>query len=710
MNAESVRYLSLTPTKDGCLSLDDSKQIISSLAKLSSNLNLVIKSKKATGIELIVGIDKSVIASALKHIYSINPQLIVTEIKHKKAHISSNLKTSLNLKRHYALPLFLNDITEESDLLSLMQHLSQISNSQAIELSLKVKPIRSLKSQILRRRLISGANPKLHNPDVAGRALLSLYIVSLLVILSIRTALKLIDNLIFSHSIKDQYITKQSKVSASRIVAVLDKLYDPLFKTEFNLYIKSSNVKTSEQIAKDILLAINSFAGSVGYQSYKMSDAQNKDIYSLTDLSALFHIPKHSSLYALQEFKTLAAPKELVSAKPKDGVILGLNTYMGANNKLILSNQARKQHVYITGATGSGKSTLMANLMQQDAVAGHGLTLIDPHGDLADIVKGSVPKNRINDLIYFDPTDQESQIGLNLLELSSKPGSKDYASEKDQITESLISLFRKVFETEDIASHRIEYILRNSIQTALLIEGSNIFTIFRLLTDSAYRQQIIPRIKDQNLANFWTNELGRAGEYQRVKMTAGITSKVGRFLFSEPAKRVFSKTNSTLDFDDILNNKKILICNFSKGKLGEDGSKLFATTIMTKLQLAALKRVKTPINERTDHYLYLDEFQNYSPTNIVQILTESRKYGLYLTMAEQSPSQQDPYSTSIILANVANLVCFRTASPKDERLLLPNFGNYLTPQDLNNLPSFNFYFKSVGKVVIPPTSGKTLSI
>jgi hypothetical protein len=707
MASETVSYLKLTPTKDNRLSLNDSKKLISCLGSLSKDFKLIVKSQTTTGIELYIAIDESSKASVKKHIYAINPGIIVEEDKEKTALIKPNLSISYKFKHHFAYPLAAED--NQADILTLMGHVAQLANNQSLELVLSAKPTRSVKGQMLSRGLLNGRTPKLYDPDLKGRLETLLFGLMSGLVLIIRLSLKTLENLIYSNNQKPRAKFKPRKIADSRSVAVLDKLYDPLFKSQLSLNIKASSLSSAYKLAKDVSLGLNNFALSAGYQQYLLSDKPHWDTYSLSDLAAIFHIPKMSNIYSTQEFKTLAPPPELLRTKQKDGVVLGLNTYQGSSNKLILNNQARARHVYITGATGSGKSTLMANLMLQDIKAGHGLSLIDPHGDLAEQLMSQIPKERQADLIYFDPTDAKSSITLNPLELTSTPGTVEYIAEKDQLTENLISLFRKVFDSEDISSHRIEYILRNSIHTALLIESSNIFTIFQLLTDTDYRQKVVPRIKDKNLANFWRNELGKAGEYQRVKMTAGITARVGRFLFSGPAKRVFSAPHSSLDFDHLMNDRKILICNFAKGRLGEDGSKLFATTVLTKLQLSALKRVNLAASNRADHYLYIDEFQNYSPSNLIQILSESRKYGLYLTMAEQSPSQQDAYSTSVILANVANLICFRTASPKDERLLLPNFTNYLTAEDLNNLPAYNFYFKSVSQVVIPPTSGKTIA-
>lgn len=268
---------------------------------------------------------------------------------------------------------------------------------------------------------------------------------------------------------------------------------------------------------------------------------------------------------------------------------------------------------------------------------------------------------------------------------------------------------RKIFSDEDTGGHRIEYVLRNAVQTALTIDGATLFTVFELLNDAKFRKQTTKRLKDKHLKNFWDQELSKAGEMQRVKMGAGITSKIGRFLFSASARHVLGQTKSTIDFDEILSAGKILICNLSKGNIGEDTSELFGITILAKLQLASLKRAKLPISQRTPFYLYVDEFQNFATQSFVQMLSESRKYRLALIMAEQSTSQQsDQQMVNIILANVGTVIVFKTGNPQDERVLYPLFSPYIEQGEITNLASYNFYAKLSAIRSQEPLSGHTL--
>jgi hypothetical protein len=230
-----------------------------------------------------------------------------------------------------------------------------------------------------------------------------------------------------------------------------------------------------------------------------------------------------------------------------------------------------------------------------------------------------------------------------------------------------------------------------------------------LVKNDKFRKEVIKKLEDEDLIDFWKNELGKAGDMQKVKMAAGITAKIGRFNANASARLILSQKKSTIDFEDIMNSGKILICNFSKGLLGEDVSELFGIAVLAKLQLASLRRARLNQSERRPFYLYVDEFQNFATPSFVQLLSEARKYRLFLTIAEQSTSQQDDQQmVNVILANVGTVVCFRTGNPQDERMLLPLFSPFIEQGEISNLPAFNFYAKLSAVHAQEPLSGQTL--
>jgi hypothetical protein len=240
------------------------------------------------------------------------------------------------------------------------------------------------------------------------------------------------------------------------------------------------------------------------------------------------------------------------------------------------------------------------------------------------------------------------------------------------------------------------------------VKERNLFTINKLLTDDKFRKNVISKVDDEDLLLFWKAEFEKAGAWQVVKMTQGVTTKVGRFLRSPTAKRILEEPKSSINFNDVLNGK-ILICNLSQGKLGEDTTKLIGTTILTKLQQAALRRSIISQRERKPFYLYIDEFQNFATLSFIKIVSEGRKYGLHLIMAEQSTSQQQDRSiVNQILANVTTVIVFRSGNYIDEDLMLNQFSPYLQKGDIPNLSRYHFYIKISALESEEPFSGETI--
>ncbi len=441
---------------------------------------------------------------------------------------------------------------------------------------------------------------------------------------------------------------------------------------------------------------------------------KNASLLSAAEVASIYHFPNSEANQNADVVKslskTLAAPlavRNHADAQDFD-VVIGQNKHLGNMAKIGFTNAERERHAFIVGSTGSGKTTLLKYAAVQDIRNGEGFALIDPHGDLAQELLAYVPENRIKDVIYFNPDDLAYPIGLNVLELTPGLEGDELLREKDLVTESVVSMFRKIFSEDDSGGHRIEYVLRNAVQTALTIKDATLFTVYNLLNDPDYCKGIVQTLENEDLQNFWKNELGKAGGFQQVKMVAGITAKIGRFLFSASAKRILEQPKSTINFDEILDGK-ILICNFSKGLLGEDTSELFGISVLAKIQMAALRRARIKQAERKPFYLYVDEFQNFATQSFVQMLSESRKYKLFLIMAEQSTSQQDDQKmVNIILANVGTVVCFRTGNPADEKLMLPLFSPYVQEGDIANLPPYNFYIRISATRSQEPFSGETL--
>lgn len=517
-------------------------------------------------------------------------------------------------------------------------------------------------------------------------------------------------------------------LSQTKYERALYKTQQPLFKVAVRSLVISDKKTAVKQRRLQINKGFSSLEGNYGqglvlrkygernayakFESRYLPIKTNKHILlSRFELSLMFHFPDktiRTENLSRSLSRTLPAPISLKNNREFD-VFIGMNRHNGSETPIGLTEAERARHVYVIGGTGNGKTTMLLYSIIQDINSGKGVAVLDPHGDLAETVLELIPKSRIKDVIYFNPDDVAYPMGMNLLELPEGLNGEDLLREKDLVTESTISVMRKIFSEDDIGGHRIEYILRNAIQTALTLEKPTLFTIYSLLNDARFRYQIVNKLENKDLVNFWKNELGRAGEFQRVKMSAGITAKIGRFLFSASAKRVLEQEKSTINFEEIMNSGKILVCNFSKGLLGEDTSTLFGTIVLAKLQMASLRRARFKKTERRPFYLYVDEFQNFATTAFVQMLSEARKYGLSLTMAEQSTAQQSYQRlVDIILANVGTLICFRTGSPADEQLVLPLFKPFINEGEISNLASFQFYIRVAAVNSQEPFSGETI--
>ncbi len=517
---------------------------------------------------------------------------------------------------------------------------------------------------------------------------------------------------------KPRMLLKPSVHEQEIISSIKSKIEQSLFETSIRLLVLNKNQTDTNERIRGIKSSFASFnspehqsIAAVKNQRFKFLHRYqlftfkkrllsffNKSIFSVSEISGIYHFPYTSNTKTENIVKTyskeLPAPLSLKGERELD-VVFAKNTYGGTSTLIGLSEEEREKHMYIIGATGSGKTTMITSMVSQDIKNGKGIAVIDPHGDLAETLLTCIPDSRIDDLIYVNPDDLKYPIGINLLEITPGLDEDDLLREKEFITESVISLFRKVF-SESMAghAHRIEYILRNTIQTALTLENPTLFTIYELLNNPPFQKQVTKNLEDENLKNFWKYEYGKAGDYQKVKMISPVAARIGRFLFSPSAKRMLEQKKSTINFDEILEKQKILICNLAKGKLGEDTSEVLGIMVIAKLQLASLRRARMSEKKRKPFYLYVDEFQNFATASFIQMLSEARKYKTYLVMAEQSTSQQkDKNLVNVILANVGTVVSFRSANPDDEKLMLPQFSPFIEKGDIANLPRYNFYIK-----------------
>src|SRR3989344_2915099 len=382
---------------------------------------------------------------------------------------------------------------------------------------------------------------------------------------------------------------------------------------------------------------------------------------------------------------------------------LARTNFRGSNKIFGIKKHDRRQHMYVIGKTGVGKTVLLKNMALQDIRAGHGVGIIDPHGEFVEEVLAQIPKNRMNDIIYFNPVDVDYPIGFNVLDILD-------TKYKHLVVSDLLGIFTKIWA--NVWSARMEYILQNCILALLDTPGTTLLGIPRILVDKEYREKIVAKVQDPVVRSFWIHEYETwRGEF-RNEAIVPIQNKVGQFLNTSFIRNIVGQPKSTMNIPDIMNEGKILLVNVSKGRIGEDNAALLGAMIITKVQLSAMERVRVPEEERADFYLYVDEFQNFATDSFAGILSEARKYRLNLIIAHQYighlVNDQSTKVRDAVFGNVGTMVIFRVGAG-DAEFLEKEFAPEFVPEDLVNLPNHHIYIKlMVDGVTCRPFSSATL--
>jgi hypothetical protein len=396
-----------------------------------------------------------------------------------------------------------------------------------------------------------------------------------------------------------------------------------------------------------------------------------------------------------------------MSQENDNNITLFANTnFRNLEKKFGIKPDDRRRHMYLIGKTGMGKTTVIENMVISDIRAGHGLALVDPHGDLVEKVIDYIPSYRINDVIYFNPADTDYPIGFNVLE-SVDP------DQRHLVASGMMGVFTKIWE--GVWSARMEYILNNCILALLEYPGSTMLGISRILVDKKYRRKVIEKVTDPVVKSFWVNEYEAYNPGFRNEAIAPIQNKVGQFLSNSIIRNIIGQPKSTINLRKIMDGNKILLFNLAKGKIGEDNSALMGAMMITHIQLAAMSRVDIPEKERNDYYLYVDEFQNFATESFASILSEARKYRLNLTIAHQYIEQLDEKVRGAVFGNIGTIVCFRVGAA-DSEFLAKEFYPTFEEEDLLNLTKYNVYLKLMidgvasepfSAITLPPLEGRT---
>lgn len=410
----------------------------------------------------------------------------------------------------------------------------------------------------------------------------------------------------------------------------------------------------------------------------------NKDVLNSTELATIFHFPDQkftpTSQLQRQDSKQVDGPRNI----PNEGLLVGYNVFRGAKKEIHLGYEDRRRHTYIIGQTGTGKSQLLENLALQDMLSGNGFAFIDPHGDTVEALISMVPKERTEDVIYFNPGDMEYPLGLNLFEFETP-------EQKDFLIQETINMLYKLYDPQHqgIIGPRYEHWFRNAALTLMSDPaGATFIEIPKVFTDKQFMREKLKHVVDPTVLDFWNKEMAQTSDYHKSEVLGWFVSKFGAFMSNEMMRNIIGQSKSAFNLREVMDSKKILLVNLSKGRVGELNSMLLGMIFVMKFQAAAMSRATTDETERTDFSLYVDEFQNFSTDSFATILSEARKYRLNLIVANQFIGQLTEEIRDAVFGNVGTIVSFRSGA-NDADFLTKQFSPTFDVQDLITLPNFH---------------------
>jgi hypothetical protein len=510
---------------------------------------------------------------------------------------------------------------------------------------------------------------------------------------------------------------------------IQNKIQQKAFRTSIKIAAISTNKSTSQSFLSHLAgsfgnltlgegnslvlkkpgLWRSKFIKSIANRTFKYSPRHG--YFNIDELATIFHFPNQDLAgikninwggQLLSEPPTNLPVAEGLSVKEKSKINFIAKTEF--KNRVVnfgIKKEDRRRHMYIIGKTGTGKSTLIANMAISDMQNGQGLAVIDPHGELCETILDFIPSHRLNDVCYLDPSDIKFPFRLNPLEVKEK-------EHAELVTSGIVSIFQKLYSYS--WGPRLEYILRNTIMTLVNKPGSTLVDVPRILADEKFRRSVVSKCKDKVLFNFWTNEFDKMSDKLRTEAISPIQNKVGQFVTSPMIRGIIGHSHSTIDLQKMMDEGKILLCNFSQGKLGEDNAALLGALLITKMQLAAMNRVNIKEVDRRDFYLYVDEFQNFATESFIKILSEARKYRLNIAVANQYIGQLDDKVQKAIFGNTGTLISFLVGA-HDAQILSREFGKDYEADDLVRIGNFQIVIKlAIDNLTSTPFYAQTLPL
>lgn len=489
------------------------------------------------------------------------------------------------------------------------------------------------------------------------------------------------------------------------VEAINNKVGKSGFRVSIRVVVSAQNPITAQSHLNNIIGAFSQFSST--YNHFKKSFLVLKHLFMVDfiyrympflnahtiilnteELATIMHFPNKT--VETHHIRVLTAKNAPAPSKiPSEGLFMGKSIYRGQERDIHISLNDRRRHTYIIGKTGTGKSEFLKDMILQDIEAGHGVAVIDPHGDLVEDTLQLMPPERAEDVIYFNPSDITRPMGLNIMEAETEEQMHFVAS-------SIIGLMYKLYDPHrtGIVGPRFEHAIRNAMLTIMCKPGSTFIEMVRVLTDAKFVEEYLPLVKDGMIKRYWTDQIANTSDFHKSEVMDYIVSKFGRFVTNKTMRNIIGQPFSSFDFRKAMDEKKIVLCNLSKGILGEEDAKFLGLILVPKILAAAMSRQNVPMDQRPDFFLYVDEFQNFATEDFAAILSEARKYRLNLIVANQFIGQIDEEIKNAVFGNVGTMVSFRVGVT-DANFLQHEFAPTFSENDLSNVEKYHAYIKTI---------------
>ncbi len=499
------------------------------------------------------------------------------------------------------------------------------------------------------------------------------------------------------------------KIDPKALEAIEGKVSKPGFNTVVRLVVSSTDQEAAKMHLENLIGSFEQFASDHNHFTkvklpvkqffmvdfiYRYFPAINLpfspqySVLSTDELASVYHLP-NKSIETAHIFWLNAKRAPAPSQIPTSGLYLGFSRYRGVSREIYLGDDDRRRHMYIIGKTGTGKSQLLEEMVMQDINNGKGLAVVDPHGDLVDGILSRMPPSRAEDVIYFDPSDGERPMGLNMLTASTE-------QQKHFVATSIVGLMYKLFDPmkTGIIGPRFEHAIRNAMLTVMeAIPNGTFIEVVQTLQRPDFVQSLLPLVKDPIVRRYWTDQIAQTADFHKSEVLDYIVSKFGRFVTNKLIRNIIGQSESSFEFRKVMDEGKILLVNLAKGKIGEENSNFLGLILVPRILISAMSRQEISEEKRRDFYLYVDEFQNFATPDFAQILSEARKYRLNLIVANQFIGQMEEEVKNAVFGNVGTVASFRVGVT-DANYLQHEYQPTFNETDLINIDRFNAYVKT----------------